>query len=39
MNTKNLVALVGILVNTDGTCKAFKATRDESGGCVFEMNG
>jgi hypothetical protein len=38
MNTKNLPALVGILVLTDGQCRAFKATRDKHGGCIFEMN-
>lgn len=38
MNTKNLLALVGFLVLDDGQCRAFKATRDEAGGCMFEMN-
>jgi hypothetical protein len=38
MNTKNLPALVGFLIFKDGNCRAFKATRDESGGCLFEMN-
>jgi hypothetical protein len=38
MNSKNLPAVVGFLVLIDGTCRAFKATRDEGGGCLFEMN-
>jgi hypothetical protein len=38
MNTKHLPFLVGFLVRTDGQCRAFKATRDEFGGCIFEMN-
>jgi hypothetical protein len=38
MNTKHLPALVGFLVFNNGQCQAFKATRDEFGGCIFEMN-
>jgi len=38
MNTKHLRALVGFAVFRNGQCRAFKATRDEGGGCVFEMN-
>lgn len=38
MNTKHLPALVGFLVFNDGQCRAFKGTRDEGGGCMFEMN-
>jgi hypothetical protein len=38
MNTKHLPALVGFLIFNDGQCQAFKATRDEAGGCIFAMN-
>lgn len=38
MNAKNLKWLVGFLVLTDGRCRAFKATRNELGDCVYEMN-
>ena len=38
MNTKYLYALVGFLIFKNGQCQAFKATRDEAGGCIFEMN-
>jgi hypothetical protein len=38
MNTKHLPAVVGFLVLDNGQCRAFKSTRDESGGCLFEMN-
>ena len=38
MNTKNLPAVAGFLVMDNGQCRAFKSTRDESGGCLFEMN-
>jgi hypothetical protein len=38
MNSKHLFAVVGFLVLNDGTCRAFKASRDEGGGCLFEMN-
>jgi hypothetical protein len=38
MNTKHLSALVGFLIFKNGQCQAFKATRDETGGCIFEMN-
>jgi hypothetical protein len=38
MNTKHLPAVVGFLVLDNGQCRAFKSTRDASGGCLFEMN-
>jgi hypothetical protein len=38
MNTKHLRALAGFLILDDGQCRAFKAFRDEMGGCLFEMN-
>lgn len=38
MNTKHLRALVGFLVLDNGLCRAFKATRDDMGDCLFEMN-
>ncbi len=38
MNTKGLRALVGFLVYLDGQCRAFKATRNIDGNCVYEMN-
>jgi hypothetical protein len=38
MNTKHLHALVGFLIFKNGLCQAFKATIDEAGGCIFEMN-
>jgi hypothetical protein len=38
MNTKHLPFIVGFLVHGNGQCRAFKATRDGDGGCIFEMN-
>lgn len=38
MNTKRLSALAGFLILDNGQCRAFKASRDEMGDCLFEMN-
>ena len=38
MNTEGLGNLVGFLVRRDGNCRAFKATRNEEGGCVYHSN-
>ncbi len=38
MNSKNLPWLVGFLVYNDGSCRAFRATRDNNGGCIYEMD-
>jgi hypothetical protein len=38
MNTKHLRWLIGFLIFDDGRCRAFKASRDVDGNCVYEMN-
>jgi hypothetical protein len=38
MNTKHLPALAGFLILDNGQCRAYKASRDEMGDCLFEMN-
>ena len=39
MNKSALPWLVGFLILKDGRCRAFKATRDINGNCVYESNG
>ena len=38
MNTKGLTKLVGFLVLKSGQCRAFRATRDVAGACMYEQN-
>jgi hypothetical protein len=38
MNTRHLRELLGFLVYRNGLCRAFKASRNEDGNCVYEMN-
>jgi len=38
MNTKALPSVYGFVVYSDGRCRAFKASRDAGGNCVYEQN-
>lgn len=38
MNTKGLTKLVGFLVLKSGLCRAFRATREVPGACMYEQN-
>ena len=38
MNTKGLQVLWGALIQTDGNCRMFKATRN-NGNCIYEQDG